>query len=79
MFVFLNVVLVLSSVALIALILLHKGKGGGLSSLFGGGMQSTLSGSSVVEKNLDRITLFIIVVWLICIVGVGLMIKVAAA
>jgi len=78
MFVFLNTVLILSSLALMALILLHKGKGGGLSSLFGGGTQSSLSGSSVVEKNLDRITLFIALVWLICIVGVGLMIKVAA-
>jgi preprotein translocase subunit SecG len=78
MFVFLNTVLILSSLALMALILLHKGKGGGLSSLFGGGMQSNLSGSSVVEKNLDRITLFIALVWLICIIGVGLMIKVAA-
>lgn len=78
MFVFLNTLLILSSLALMALILLHKGKGGGLSSLFGGGMQSNLSGSSVVEKNLDRITLFIALVWLICIVGVGLMIKVAA-
>lgn len=78
MFMFLNVVLVLSSLALMALILLHKGKGGGLSSLFGGGMQSSLSGSSVVEKNLDRITLFVALVWVICIVGVGLMIKVAA-
>jgi preprotein translocase subunit SecG len=78
MFVFLNTVLILSSLALIALILLHKGKGGGLSSLFGGGMQSSLSGSSVVEKNLDRITLFIAVIWIVCIVGVGLMIKVAA-
>jgi preprotein translocase subunit SecG len=78
MFVFLNTVLILSSLALMALILLHKGKGGGLSSLFGGGMQSNLSGSSVVEKNLDRITLFIALVWVICIIGVGLMIKVAA-
>lgn len=78
MFMFLNIVLVLSSLALMALILLHKGKGGGLSSVFGGGTQSNLSGSSVVEKNLDRITLFICLIWLICIIGVGLMIKVAA-
>lgn len=78
MFVLLNTVLVLSSLALMALILLHKGKGGGLSSLFGGGMQSNLSGSSVVEKNLDRITLFVALIWVICIIGVGLMIKVAA-
>lgn len=72
---FLDIVLVLTSLALMALILLHKGKGGGLTSLFGGGTQSTLSGSSVVEKNLDRITLFVALIWLICIFGVGLMIK----
>lgn len=72
---FLDIVLVLTSLALMALILLHKGKGGGLTSLFGGGMQSTFSGSSVVEKNLDRITLFVALIWLICIFGVGLMIK----
>lgn len=74
--IFLDILLILTSFGLVALILLHKGKGGGLSSLFGGGMQSNLSGSSVVEKNLDRITLFTAVVWLISIVGVGLMIKV---
>ncbi len=72
---FLEILLVLTSLGLMALILLHKGKGGGLSSLFGGGMQSSLSGSSVVEKNLDRITLFVALIWLICIVGVGLLIK----
>jgi len=44
---------------LVLLVLLHRGRGGGLSSLFGGGMQSSLSGSSVAEKNLDRITLFV--------------------
>ncbi|MBN9611449.1 MAG: preprotein translocase subunit SecG [Actinobacteria bacterium 69-20] len=75
---FLDIVLVITSLALMALILLHKGKGGGLTSLFGGGMQSTLSGSSVVEKNLDRITLFVALIWLVCIFGVGLMIKVGA-
>lgn len=74
---FLQIVLIISSIALMALILLHKGKGGGLSSLFGGGMASSLSGSSVVEKNLDRITLFVALVWLLCIIGVGLMITVA--
>ena len=75
---FLDILLVLTSLALMALILLHKGKGGGLSSLFGGGMQSSLSGSSVVEKNLDRITLFVALIWLISIIGVGLLIKVSA-
>ena len=73
---FLEILLVITSVALMALILLHRGKGGGLSSLFGGSMQSSLSGSSVVEKNLDRLTLFVALVWTVSIVGVGLLLKV---
>ncbi len=72
----LQIVLVVSSIVLILLILLHRGRGGGLSSLFGGGMQSSLSGSSVVEKNLDRLTLFVGAIWLISIVGTGLLVKV---
>lgn len=75
---FLNVLLILTSLTLMALILLHRGKGGGLSSLFGGTMQSSLAGSSVVEKNLDRLTLFVASIWLISIIGVGLLIKVEA-
>jgi preprotein translocase subunit SecG len=75
---FLDVLLVLTSLGLMALILLHRGKGGGLSSLFGGTMQSSLSGSSVVEKNLDRLTLFTAAVWAISIIGVGLLLKVGA-
>ena len=71
----LAVILVITSVLLVVLILLHRGKGGGLSSLFGGTMQSSLSGSSVVEKNLDRLTLFVIGIWLVSIVAVGLLIK----
>ena len=74
----LDVLLVLTSLGLMALILLHRGKGGGLSSLFGGTMQSSLSGSSVVEKNLDRLTLFTAAVWAISIIGVGLLLKVGA-
>jgi preprotein translocase subunit SecG len=74
---FLQVILMVSSAILILLILLHRAKGGGLSSLFGGGVQSSLSGSSVVEKNLDRLTLFVAAVWVISIVGIGLDLKVA--
>ncbi|HEV7453089.1 MAG TPA: preprotein translocase subunit SecG [Pseudonocardiaceae bacterium] len=73
---FLQIVLLATSIALILLILLHRSRGGGLSSLFGGGVQSSLSGSSVVEKNLDRLTLFVSSVWVISIVGVGLLIKI---
>ena len=71
----LNVLLVLTSILLIVLILLHRGKGGGLSDLFGGGVSSTLSGSSVVEKNLDRITIFVGIVWAASIVAEGLVLK----
>lgn len=67
---------IVTSVLLVLLILLHRGRGGGLSSLFGGGMQSSLSGSSVAEKNLDRITLFVGAIWVICIIGSGLLLKI---
>ena len=53
----LQIILVVTSVLVVLLVLLHRAKGGGLSSLFGGGVQSSLSGSTVVEKNLDRLTL----------------------
>jgi preprotein translocase subunit SecG len=72
----LQIGLIVTSVLLVLLVLLHRGRGGGLSSLFGGGMQSSLSGSSVAEKNLDRITLFIGAVWVICVVGIGLLLKI---
>ena len=72
----LNVLLVLTSVLLIVLVLLHRGKGGGLSSMFGGAVSSQLSGSSVVEKNLNRLTVFAGVVWAVCIVALGILIKV---
>ena len=74
----LNVVLVLTSVILIVLILLHRGKGGGLSSMFGGAVSSSLSGSSVVEKNLNRLTVFTALIWAVCIVALGILVKVAS-
>lgn len=73
---FLQIILMVSSAFLILLILLHRAKGGGLSSLFGGGVQSSLAGSTVVEKNLDRLTLFVAAIWVISIIGIGLIIKV---
>ncbi|WP_233495670.1 preprotein translocase subunit SecG [Geodermatophilus sp. TF02-6] len=72
----LNVLLVLTSVLLVVLILLHRGKGGGLSSMFGGAVSSQLAGSSVVEKNLNRLTVFTGLIWAICIVGLGILLKV---
>jgi preprotein translocase subunit SecG len=75
MILFLQIMLLVTSVLLVLLVLLHRAKGGGLSSLFGGGMQSSLAGSSVAEKNLDRLTLFVVALWVICIVGVGLLVR----
>ncbi|HEX9336611.1 MAG TPA: preprotein translocase subunit SecG [Pseudonocardiaceae bacterium] len=72
----LQIGLAVTSVVLVLLVLLHRGRGGGLSSLFGGGMQSNLSGSTMAEKNLDRFTLFVGALWLVCIVGIGLLLKV---
>ena len=69
------VVLIITSVLMILLVLLHKGKGGGLSDLFGGGVSSSLGSSSVVERNLDRITIFTGVLWFLCIVALGLLTK----
>ncbi len=71
----LQLTLVVTSILVVLLVLLLRAKGGGLSTLFGGGVQSSLSGSTVVEKNLDRLTLFIAGIWLVCIVGMALTIK----
>lgn len=54
---------VFMSLALILLVLLHSGRGGGLSDMFGGGMGAASSGSTVVEKNLDRITVSIAIIF----------------
>jgi preprotein translocase subunit SecG len=69
--------LIITSVLLTLLILLHRGKGGGLSSMFGGGVSTSLAGSSVAEKNLDRYTLVVGVIWFACIVAFGFWIKTA--
>lgn len=71
----LSVILALTSILMVVLVLLHRGKGGGLSDMFGGGVTSSLSGSSVVEKNLDRITVATGVIWAASIVGLGLLLK----
>ena len=60
---------------MIVLVLLHKGKGGGLSDLFGGGVSSSLGGSSVVERNLDRLTIGTGILWIASIIGLGLLLK----
>jgi preprotein translocase subunit SecG len=72
-----QVLLVLTSVLLIPLVLLHKGKGGGLSDMFGGGITSSAGSSGVAERNLNRITVTVAVVWAVIIVLLGLIQRVA--
>jgi preprotein translocase subunit SecG len=67
-----TILLMITSFLLIGLVLLHKGRGGGLSDMFGGGVSSSLGGSSVAEKNLDRMTIGIGIIWFACIVALGL-------
>ncbi|MGH9211368.1 MAG: preprotein translocase subunit SecG [Acidimicrobiales bacterium] len=54
---------VISSLLIIVLVLLHSGKGGGLSDMFGGGMGSSAMGSTVMERNLDRFTVVVALIW----------------
>jgi preprotein translocase subunit SecG len=68
----LQVLLAITSLLLTLLILLHKGRGGGLSDMFGGGVTSTLGSSGVAERNLNRITIILGVVWIVVIVTLGL-------
>lgn len=72
-----EILLVISSLLMIVLVLMHKGRGGGLSDMFGGGVSSSLGGSSVAERNLDRITVGIAAVWVICIIAIGVLLKVS--
>ncbi len=70
-----QILLLVLNILVIVLVLLHKGKGGGLSDMFGGGMSSSLGGSSVAERNLDRITIGLLVIWSATIVALGLAIS----
>ena len=68
-----TIVLIAASCLMILLILLHKGRGGGLSDMFGGGVSSSLGGSSVAERNLDRLTIGIAAIWFACVIALGLL------
>ncbi|HEX6337050.1 MAG TPA: preprotein translocase subunit SecG [Jiangellaceae bacterium] len=67
-----SILLIVTSLLLVLLVLLHKGKGGGLSDMFGGGVSSSLGGSTMAERNLDRLTVAIGIVWGASIIGLGL-------
>jgi preprotein translocase subunit SecG len=67
----LQVLLALTSLFLVLLILMHKGRGGGLSDMFGGGMSSGAASSGVAERNLNRFTIGVAVVWSVVIVLLG--------
>lgn len=67
------VLLVFTSLLLTLFILLHKGRGGGLSDMFGGGVTSSLGSSGVAERNLNRLTVIVSIVWFVSIVGLGLL------
>ena len=64
-----------TSILLTLTILMHKGQGGGLSDMFGGGISSSAGSSGVAERNLDRITVAVASIWTITIVGLGLVAK----
>lgn len=73
MLLFFQILLLVTSLLLLLLVLLHKGKGGGLSDMFGGGVSTSLGGSSIAEKNLDRITVAVGVVWAASIIAASLL------
>ena len=70
-----QVVLGITSLLLTLLILLHKGRGGGLSDMFGGGMSSAMGSSGLAERNLSRFTVVLALVWFVSIVALGLITK----
>ncbi|MDO8107673.1 preprotein translocase subunit SecG [Isoptericola sp. b441] len=73
----LQVLLVLTSFLVVVLVLLHKGKGGGLSDMFGGGISSSAGSSGVAERNLNRITVGLVLVWTAVVILLGLIQRVS--
>ena len=71
----LGVILVITNLLLMLLVLLHRGRGGGLSDLFCGGFSSSLGGSSLAERNLDRITIAVAIIWGASVIGLGLVLS----
>ncbi|MDR6938793.1 preprotein translocase subunit SecG [Arcanobacterium hippocoleae] len=73
-----QVLLVITSLLLIGTVLLHKGKGGGISDMFGGGISTSMRSSGVAERNLNRITIGVALIWFVVIVLIGLLTKFGA-
>lgn len=69
----LQAIVVIASILLTLLILMHKGKGGGLSDMFGGGISSNAGTSGVAEKNLNRLTVIVAITWVVIIIALGIM------
>jgi protein translocase subunit secG len=69
------VLIVATSILLTLTVLMHKGRGGGLSDMFGGGISSSVGSSGVAERNLNRITLGVLMVWAVCIIAFGVLNK----
>lgn len=64
--------LVVTSILIVGLVLIHRGRGGGITDMFGGGIASGIQSSAVGERNLTRITWIVAVVWVMIIVLLGL-------
>ncbi|WP_411730878.1 preprotein translocase subunit SecG [Paeniglutamicibacter sp.] len=71
----LQILLGITSLLLTLLILLHKGRGGGMSDMFGGGMTTSLGSSGVAERNLNRVTIVLGLTWAAVIIGLGLVMR----
>ncbi|CAB4597438.1 MAG: preprotein translocase subunit SecG [Actinobacteria bacterium] len=72
LYIVVQVVLAITSILLTLTVLLHRGRGGGLSDMFGGGVSSNLGSSGVAERNLNRLTIIIAVIWVLSVVTIGL-------
>ena len=72
LYIIVQVILALTSILLTMTSLLHRGRGGGLSDMFGGGVTSNLGSSGVAERNLNRLTIIIAIIWFLSVVTIGL-------
>lgn len=74
----LSIILIVLSVLLCASVLLHKGRGGGMSDLFGGGMSTSMGGVSTAERRLDRLTLILTGVWVLTVIALLVLYRIGA-